>query len=89
MSRPFAPAGALVSSLWAKPWNSRASSSKRSWEKSTRSILLTATTRWGIPSSALRKAWRLDCSTTPLRPSMRITDRSAVEAPVTMLRVYC
>ena len=30
-----------------------------------------------------------DCSSTPLRASSRITARSAVEAPVTMLRVYC
>ena len=35
------------------------------------------------------KAWRLDCSSTPLRASSSTTARSAVEAPVTMLRVYC
>ena len=29
------------------------------------------------------------CVSTPLRASIRITARSAVEAPVTMLRVYC
>ena len=33
-------------------------------------------------------ACRRDCSSTPLRASMRITARSAVEAPVTMFRVY-
>jgi hypothetical protein len=33
------------------------------------------------------KAWRRDCSTTPLRASISTIDRSAVEAPVTMLRV--
>ena len=42
-----------------------------------------------MPSSEAMNAWRLDCSTTPLRASTRITARSAVEAPVTMLRVYC
>ena len=42
-----------------------------------------------MPSSALMNAWRFDCSSTPLRASSRITARSAVEAPVTMLRVYC
>ena len=80
---------ALPPSFAAKPANSTTSSSKRACEHSTRSILLTATTRCGIPSSALMNAWRLDCSSTPLRASSRITARSAVEAPVTMLRVYC
>ena len=42
----------------------------------------------GMPSSALMKAWRFDCSTTPWRASIRTTETSAVEAPVTMLRVY-
>ena len=42
-----------------------------------------------MPSSEEMKAWRLDCSSSPLRASTRITARSAVEAPVTMLRVYC
>ncbi len=39
-------------------------------------------------SSEARKAWRRVCSTMPLRASIRIRARSAVEAPVTMLRVY-
>ena len=51
--------------------------------------MLTATTSLGMPSSALMNAWRLDCSSTPLRASISTTARSAVEAPVTMLRVYC
>src|SRR5438128_2141952 len=34
-------------------------------------------------------ACRRVCSTTPFRASTRITARSAVDAPVTMLRVYC
>ena len=42
-----------------------------------------------MPSSAAMKAWRRDCCSTPLRASIRIMARSAVEAPVTMLRVYC
>ncbi len=33
--------------------------------------------------------WRRVCGSTPLRASIRITAASAVEAPVTMLRVYC
>ena len=31
---------------------------------------------------------RRDCSSTPFLASIRISARSAVEAPVTMLRVY-
>ena len=50
--------------------------------------MLTHTTRWGMPSSEARNAWRRDCSSTPLRASMSTRARSAVEAPVTMLRVY-
>ena len=75
-------------SFSAKPPNSSTSSAKRSCEWSTRSILLTATTISGMPSSALMKAWRLDCSSTPRRASSSTTETSAVEAPVTMLRVY-
>ena len=33
--------------------------------------------------------WRRVCVSTPLRASIRMTAQSAVEAPVTMLRVYC
>ena len=70
--------------------NSRNSSSTR-WnaacEYSTRSILFTHTSRCLIPSSEAMNAWRLVCSTTPWRASIRITARSAVDAPVTMLRV--
>ena len=51
--------------------------------------MLTHTTTCGMPSSELMKAWRLDCATTPLRASTSTIARSAVEAPVTMLRVYC
>jgi hypothetical protein len=39
--------------------------------------------------SVAMNACRRDCSTTPLRASIRMIERSAVEAPVTMLRVYC
>ena len=42
----------------------------RSSSQSTRSILLTATTTWRMPSSAGQDAWRRDCSTMPLRASM-------------------
>jgi hypothetical protein len=57
--------------------------------QSTASILFTHTTTWGMRRSEAMKAWRLLCSTTPLRASTRTSERSAVEAPVTMLRVYC
>jgi hypothetical protein len=40
-----------------------------------------------MPSSEDSVAWRRDCSTIPLRASIRITARCAVDAPVTMLRV--
>ena len=42
--------------------------------QSTRSILLTHTTRCGMPSSDAMKAWRRDCSRTPLRASTRTID---------------
>ena len=51
--------------------------------------MLTHTTTCGMPSSEAMKAWRLDCASTPLRASISTIARSAVEAPVTMLRVYC
>ena len=35
------------------------------------------------------KEWRRVCGSTPLRASTRMIARSAVEAPVAMLRVYC
>ena len=35
------------------------------------------------------KLWRRVWVSTPLRASMRIIARLAVEAPVAMLRVYC
>ena len=51
--------------------------------------MLTATTTWRSPSSATMKLCRRVCGSTPLRASIRITARSAVDAPVAMLRVYC
>jgi hypothetical protein len=42
-----------------------------------------------MPSSDAMKAWRRVCSTTPVRASTSTIARSAVDAPVTMLRVYC
>jgi len=64
-------------------------SSKRSRSKPTRSILFTATTMRGTPSRDAMNAWRRLCVTTPCCASTRTTARSAVEAPVAMLRVYC
>ena len=69
--------------------NSSAIAAKTDSLYSTRSILLTASTTCGTRSSAAIAACRRVCSTTPLRASTRTTVSSAVEAPVTMLRVYC
>ena len=77
-----------TSSFIANERNSCLISSKRSSLKSTRSILLMHTIRCGMPSSVARNACRRDCSSTPLRASIRISATSAVDAPVTMLRVY-
>ena len=55
----------------------------------TRSILLTASTRCRTPSRWTSQLCRRVCVSTPLRASIRMTARSAVDAPVTMLRVYC
>ena len=51
--------------------------------------MLTASTRWGTRSSDRITACRRDCSVRPWRASTSTRPRSAVEAPVTMLRVYC
>ena len=77
-----------ASSLAANAVNSSAIDSKTSSDQSTRSILFTHRTRCGTRSSEHRNACRRDCSTRPLRASTRISARSAVDAPVTMLRVY-
>ena len=76
-------------SLVANDVNSSWISLKRSSEKSTRSILLTQSTRCGTRSSDRITACRRDCSVSPWRASTSTRPRSAVEAPVTMLRVYC
>src|SRR6185312_4221560 len=83
----------IATSSWTP---SRAQRSARavsiSWNrvssKSTRSILLTANTMWGMPSVAEMYVCRRVCSITPLRASRSTTATSAVEAPVTMFRVY-
>ena len=56
---------------------------------STRSILLTAMTTCGTRISAATARWRRVCSSTPLRASTSSTSASAVDDPVTVLRVYC
>ena len=58
-------------------------------EKPTESILLIARTACRMPSAATMKACRLVCGSTPPRASIRMMARSAVDAPVAMLRVYC
>ena len=77
-----------MSSLAAKAVNSSRISSKRLLSQSTRSILFTHRVRCGTRSRLARKAWRRDCSTMPLRASTSTRARLAVDAPVTMLRVY-
>ena len=47
------------------------------------------TTMWGMCSRVAMNEWRRDCSSRPLRASTSTMARSAVDAPVTMLRVYC
>ena len=69
--------------------NSATISSNLSFDQSTRSILLTATATCRTPSSPVTARWRRVCSTTPWRASMRMSASSAVDAPVTMFRVYC
>ena len=78
-----------MSSFAAKARNSSQMRSKTRSSQSTRSILFTHTTTCGTPSSDEMNMCRCDCSTMPLRASIRISDRSAVDVPVTMLRVYC
>ena len=70
----------VVNSLWIFSYTSS--------DQSTRSILFTASTRWGTRSSERSTAWRRDCSVKPCRASTSTRPRSAVDAPVTMLRVY-
>ncbi len=72
----------------ANSLNSWRMRSKTSSAYSTRSILLTHTTMCGTPRSVAMNAWRRLCSVIPLRASSRISATSAVEAPVTMFRVY-
>ena len=47
-----------------------------------------ASTRWGTRSNESRTACRRLCSVRPCRASTSTSPRSAVEAPVTMFRVY-
>ena len=75
-------------SFSAKSVYSAAISSYRSSDQSTRSILLIATRMCGIPSNDDRKPCRFDCVRTPFRASIRMIASSAVDAPVTMFRVY-
>ena len=73
----------------AKAANAASISRKRASEKSTRSILFTASTTWRMPSSDTMAACRRVCSSRPLRASTSRMASSALEAPVAMLRVYC
>ena len=73
----------------AKTLKASTMSSKRASLKSTRSILLTASTTWRMPSSETISECRRVCGNSPLRASTSRMARSALEAPVAMLRVYC
>ncbi|SKU63883.1 Uncharacterised protein [Mycobacteroides abscessus subsp. abscessus] len=46
-------------------------------------------TTCSTPSSEVMNACRRVCWVSPLRASTRMIAKSAVDAPVTMLRVYC
>ena len=51
--------------------------------------MLIATTTCLIPSRCAIVEWRLVCGRIPWRASTMTTASCAVEAPVTMFRVYC
>ena len=92
----FVPVSALIgmnamsctSRRAAKFRKSASIARKRSSDQPTRSILFTANTRCGMRKSDAMNACRRDCSTRPWRASTRMIARFAVDAPVTMLRVY-
>ena len=87
--------GSPASSLDARARRSRSSSSrsiswKRASSKSTRSILLTANDDVGDARAATRSACGgASARSRPCARRRSTTATSAVEAPVTMLRVYC
>ena len=68
---------------------SRAIASKASSDQSTRSILLTRRRRGAGRAARRSPGGGGVCSITPWRASTSTIATSAVEAPVTMLRVYC
>ena len=78
-----------ISRRVAKARNSSRMASYTPWSQSTRSILFTHTATWGTRNRVARNACRRDCSNSPFRASTSTNATSAVEAPVTMLRVYC
>ena len=81
----------VISSTSSRPAHARKSAQMRrntSCSYATRSILLTASTIRGIRSSPAIAACRRLCVNSPSRASTSTTATSAVEAPVTMLRVY-
>jgi hypothetical protein len=51
--------------------------------------LFTARTKVEMPRSRAIRAWRRVCSRTPFVASTSRMARSAVDAPVAILRVYC
>ena len=62
---------------------------RRPRSKPVRSILLTASTTCRMPVSETIAAWRQVWVRSPLRASTSRIARSAPDAPVAMLRVYC
>ncbi len=79
--------GSPTSSARARKSASTARKARSS--QSARSILFTTRTTCGTRSTAVTAAWRRVCGVIPLRTSTSSSAASAVEAPVTMLRVYC
>ena len=91
--RPRAPTSArsarrAMPVRWANASKSATMAANASWRQSARSILFTATTRCGMPSRCAIVACRRVCMTTPCRASTSRIASCAVDAAVTMLRVY-
>src|SRR5882762_1275145 len=86
----LSPASALMGTHCAAGNSSRSARARKSSCRrrntsslqSTRSNLLIATSKFGIPSNEAMCVWRRVCGSKPLVASTRITARSAVEAPV-------
>ena len=78
-----------VEALPASARKSASMARKVASDQSIRSILLTASTTFLMPTRSQMAAWRRVWRFTPWRASTSRIATSACEAPVAMLRVYC